>query len=102
MLSYNKENSKEILENKTVFVDFWASWCAPCRMLTPIFEAVSEKFNDQAVFAKCNVDEDERFAMKHGIAGIPCIVCFKDGKEIDRSLGFVSQEDLELFIKKNV
>lgn len=102
MLSYCKENATEVLKNKIVFVDFWAPWCAPCRMLAPIFEEVSEKFNEKAIFAKCNVDDDERFAMKHGIASIPCILCFKDGVEVDRNLGFVSAEELERFIEKNI
>lgn len=102
MLLYNKDNAKEILENKIVFVDFWAPWCGPCRALAPIFEAVSENFNDKAVFAKCNVDDNERFAMKHGIASIPCVICFKNGEEVDRNLGFVSQEELELFVQKNI
>lgn len=103
MLSYGKENAKDVLKNKIVFVDFWAPWCAPCRMLSPIFEEVSEKFKEkEVVFAKCNVDDDERFAMKHGIASIPCVICFKDGVEVDRNLGLVSSEELELFVEKNL
>lgn len=102
MLSYSKDNAKEILENEIVFVDFWAPWCGPCRALAPVFEDLAEKFSENAVFAKCNVDDNERFAMKHGIASIPCIICFKNGEEVDRNLGFVPQEDLELFIRKNI
>lgn len=102
MLSYSKDNAKEILENEIVFVDFWAPWCGPCRALAPVFEDLAEKFSENAVFAKCNVDDNERFAMKHGIASIPCIICFKNGEEVDRNLGFVPQEDLELFVRKNI
>ena len=102
MLVYNKDNAKEILENKVVFVDFWAPWCGPCRALRPIFEELSEKYSESAVFAKCNVDDDERFARKHGIASIPCIICFVNGEETDRSLGFLPQEEIELFIQRNI
>lgn len=102
MLVYSKDNAKEILENKVVFVDFWAPWCGPCRALGPIFEDLSEKYSESAVFAKCNVDDDERFARKHGIASIPCIICFVNGEETDRSLGFLPQEEIELFIQRNI
>lgn len=102
MLAYNKENAKEILKNNVVFVDFWAPWCAPCRALAPVFEDLAEKYKESATFAKCNVDDDEHFARKHGIASIPCIICFVNGEETDRSLGFLPQEEIELFIERNI
>ena len=102
MLVYSKDNAIEILENKVVFVDFWAPWCGPCRALGPIFEDLAEKYGGSAVFAKCNVDDNETFARRHGIASIPCIICFVNGEEVDRSLGFLPQEEIELFIQKNI
>jgi len=102
MQAYNKENAKELLSNKVVFVDFWAKWCGPCRALGPVYEDLAEKYNGSAVFAKCDVDEDQRFAMKHGVASIPCIICFVNGEEVDRSVGFLPQEELEIFIQRNI
>ena len=90
--------------DKTVYCDFWASWCGPCRMLAPVFEEVSDKYEDKAIFAKMDVDEDssEAAAIKYGITSIPNIIAFKGGKPVDNNLGFVPQSALESFIEKNL
>ena len=102
-------NGKELEElisttDKTVFCDFWATWCGPCRMLGPVFEEVSDKYEDKAVFVKVDVDEEESesAAIKYGITSIPNIIAFKNGVPVDNSLGFVPQQVLEGFVEKNL
>ncbi|MBO5240304.1 MAG: thioredoxin [Clostridia bacterium] len=100
-------NGKELEEmlasaDKTVFCDFWANWCGPCRMLAPVFEEISEKYDEQAVFVKVNVDEAEDAAMKYGISSIPNIIAFKGGKPAASNLGFVPAPVLENFVKNNL
>ena len=91
-------------ENKTVFCDFWASWCGPCRMLAPVYENISNKFENEAVFVKMDIDEEESesAAVKYGITSIPNIIAFKNGQPVASSLGFVPQERLESFVKENL
>ena len=99
-------NSKELEEiisasGKTVFCDFWASWCGPCRMLAPVFEELSEKYEGQAEFVKVDVDENEEAAVKYRITSIPNVTAFKEGKPVASNLGFVPAAVLEQFIEKN-
>ena len=107
MVKYvNGKDLEELIANsdKTVFCDFWASWCGPCRMLAPVFEDVSDKYEDKALFVKIDVDEEdsESAAMKYGITSIPNVIAFKGGKPVDNSLGFVPQAALEGFVEKNI
>ena len=79
-----------------VLVDFFATWCGPCRMLAPIMEEISEELN---VF-KVNVDDEEELAIKYGIMSIPCVICFKNGQETNRIIGFHSKEEILELIKQ--
>ena len=96
----------ELLQNtdKTVFCDFWASWCGPCRMLAPVFEEISDKYEGEAVFVKIDIDEEdsEAAAIKYGISSIPNIIVFKDGKPVANNLGFVPEAALDAFVKNNL
>lgn len=107
MVKYvNAEGLEELVKNseKTVFCDFWASWCGPCRMLAPVFEEISDKYDEKAVFAKIDIDEEdsEAAAIRYGITSIPNIIAFKGGKPVDSSLGFKPEAMLEEFIKNNL
>ena len=104
MVKHVTANELEELINgdKAVFCDFWATWCGPCRMLAPVYEEVSNKYGDKAVFVKIDVDEEGEAAQKYGISSIPNIIAFKGGKPVDNSLGFVPQEALEVFVEKNI
>src|SRR5256885_14282928 len=73
--------------DQPVLVDFWAAWCAPCRMLTPTVEAVAEKFQGKAKVVKLNVDENIDASSRYGIKGIPTLILFRDGKEAERVVG---------------
>ena len=98
-----KSEFEEILAgDKVVFCDFWANWCGPCRMLGPVFEEISEKYEGQAVFVKVNVDDEEELAMQYRITSIPNIIAFKNGQPIDSNLGFVPAAALEQFVKDNL
>ncbi len=92
----NKEEfDKEVLTSKEiVLVDFYADWCAPCRMLAPILEEIE----DVNIY-KVNVDQEEELARSYGIMSIPCVISFKDGKEYKRSIGLVEKETLMELIK---
>ncbi len=98
----SKELEELVAGEKTVFCDFWASWCGPCRMLAPVFEAIAEKYEGQAEFVKLNVDEESEAAIKYGISSIPNIIAFQGGKVKNNSLGFVPAEALEAFVKNNL
>lgn len=89
-------------ESKTVFCDFWATWCGPCRMLAPVFEELSIEFDGKAEFVKIDVDENEDAARKYGISSIPNVIAFKNGKPAANSLGFVPANAMEAFVEKNL
>ncbi len=86
-----EEFKKDVLESRGfAFVDFYADWCGPCKMLSPIMDEIG---NEQSVY-KINVDEESELASEYGIMSIPCVILFKDGKEYARSLGFKTKEDI--------
>lgn len=78
-----------------VMVDFWAPWCGPCRMVAPIVEELAQAYDGQAVVAKMNTDENPRTPSRYGIMGIPTLILFKGGQEVDRVVGFAPRKALE-------
>ena len=91
----------EVLGKSTLsVVDFWATWCGPCQMLSPIVEEVSAEYED-VDFYKVNVDEEHRLAMQFGIQSIPTLAFIKDDKTVDLSIGLISKEELIDFIRRN-
>ncbi|MBQ8532306.1 MAG: thioredoxin [Clostridia bacterium] len=95
VLTVNKDNFETAVQNseKTVLVDFWASWCGPCRMVSPIVDEIAEE-NPQYLVAKVNVDEEPELAQKFGIQSIPTLIVFKDGKIADKMIGVRSKEQI--------
>ena len=89
-------NIDEVLASgKPVLIDFWATWCGPCRVLTPTVDEIASEFEGKAVIAKCNVDDCEDVAVRFGIRNIPTLLYFKDGQLAGRSVGLVSKADIE-------
>jgi thioredoxin 1 len=92
---------KEVLgAAKPVLVDFWAEWCAPCRMLAPTVAAVAEHYGASANVVKLNVDDNPSTAQRYGIKGIPTLILFRDGKEVERVVGATSKESIMRMIEK--
>lgn len=92
--------NKVISENKLVLVDFYADWCGPCKMLAPIIHEIKEELSEIVYVIKVNVDEEEELANKFNIYSIPTLVLIKDGKELDRKIGYNTKQILVDWINK--
>lgn len=101
----NESNFKEEVLNSTkpVLVDFWATWCGPCRMLSPIIEEIAAEKSETLKVGKVNVDEEPALATQFGIVSIPMLVLFKNGKIISTSVGYRPKDEIlnELKLYKN-
>lgn len=96
MKEINKDNfDKEVAQSKVpVIVDFWAPWCGPCRIVSPVLEKISSEYKNKLVFAKLNVDDNQEIAARHDVRGIPCMIVFKNGNEVDRIIGAYPEAQL--------
>jgi thioredoxin 1 len=95
--------SMEVLQaREPVLVDFWAEWCAPCRMMTPVIETLADQYSGRAQVVKVNVDDNPNTAQRFGIKGIPTFIVFKDGKEEERLVGATTQEAIARMIEKHI
>ena len=102
LLHINDSNFNEkINQNKLVLVDFFATWCGPCRMQGPILERVKDELGDQVEIYKLDVDEAEKSAKAYGVMSIPTLILFKDGKEVAKNVGLMSQERVLDMIENN-
>lgn len=91
----NDANFAEVLNSEIpVVVDFWATWCGPCKAIAPVVEEVAAEYEGKAVVGKCNVDECDDVPMNFGIRSIPTILFFKNGELVDRHVGVISKGDL--------
>jgi len=94
---------QEVLQHTSpVLVDFWASWCAPCRTMSPLVDAVAAEYVGRVKVVKLNIDENQSTAAKHAIMSIPTMIIFKEGKEVERLVGFISQRNLSEKIKSHL
>ncbi|MFH1714748.1 MAG: thioredoxin [Elusimicrobiota bacterium] len=94
----------QVMETKKgiALIDFWAPWCAPCQMISPIIENIAGSYKDDLAVYKINTDENPEVSSKYKVTGIPTLVLFKDGKEIKRLVGYHSQDDIEELINSNL
>ena len=86
---------KEVLRNQLpVLVDFWAPWCGPCRIVSPTLDKLSKEYTNKLKFAKLNVDDNQEIATQFDVRGIPCMIIFSKGHELDRVIGAYSEAEL--------
>ena len=93
VINLTSDNFEKEVAEGNVLVDFWAPWCMPCRMLSPVVDEVGEEVAD-AKIAKINVDEQESLAARFNVMNIPTLIVLKDGKEVRRSVGVIPKEEI--------
>ena len=101
ILHIQKEDWNKLqTSSKPVFIDFWAGWCAPCRMIAPTFERLAEKYGDAITFAKLDVDELPELANQFGIRSIPTLLLLQGGNEIERLIGVRPERELAQLLER--
>lgn len=101
MMELTKSNFNEvIMSQKPVLVDFWASWCGPCRMVAPIIEQIAEEYEGKITVGKVDVDEHGALAAEYAVVSIPTVILFKDGKPVEKLVGAHSFDDYADMIDK--
>jgi thioredoxin 1 len=94
------DNFQELVSgNKPLMVDFWAEWCGPCRMISPIVEELAQEYADQVVVGKVNADENDELTSEFGIRSIPTLLFFKNGEVVDKHVGAASKSVIESKLK---
>ena len=94
----NENFDKQVLgASKPVLVDFWAPWCAPCRMLAPAVEELAEEHTEEITVGKVNIDESPELAVRYRVSSIPTLIVFENGKEARRSVGLLDDDELAEF-----
>lgn len=94
VIHLTKDNFELVTASGTVLVDFWATWCGPCRMQAPILDELDKELGDKVKICKVDVDEQPAIAQNFGIMSIPTLIAFRDGKQIEKRVGVQSREEL--------
>ena len=96
VISLNERNfDEEVLKSdKPVLIDFWASWCGPCKMMSPVIDAIAEEMGEKVKVCKINIDEEQNLAVKYNVMSIPTFIVIKDGKEVSRSVGVQDKSEI--------
>lgn len=100
LIHLEKENFNDLIKEGVVLVDFFAEWCGPCKMISPIISEIANELTDIKV-VKVNVDEHPDISQNYGVMSIPTLILFKYGKEVAKNVGFMPKDDLIEFINNN-
>ena len=98
----NEFENQVLKSTLPVIVDFWAEWCGPCKMLTPILEELSDELKDEVNIIKVNLDENQELAMKYSIRSIPTLLLFKDGDLLDTKIGLLPKKDIIEWLRSKI
>ena len=104
VVTITKENFEaEVLHStKPVLLDFWATWCGPCKMLSPVIDGLADRYEGKVLVGKVNTDEQPELAVRFGVMSIPTVIFLKDGKEIDRKVGVMSEASYTAVLDANL
>ena len=101
-INSTQEFDNMIKQNKYVLVDFWAAWCAPCRMVAPVIEKIAEQYSGKINVAKVDVDAQQELAIRYGIQSIPTVIFFKDGRIASKEIGVKPMSSFARMIDGNI
>ena len=101
VITLNEKNFEEevLKSDKTVLIDFWASWCGPCKMMSPVVDQIAEEMNDTVKVGKVNIDEEQSLAVRYNVMSIPTFVVIKNGKEVGITIGVQDKEEIKSMLK---
>lgn len=98
----NTQEFNELMNEKAVLVDFFATWCGPCKMLSPVLEGVAEKMKDKVTIVKVDVDRSPDLAAKFGVMSVPTMIMLKNGRQVDAFSGYMPEANLMANIERNL
>lgn len=98
----NTQEFNELMNEKAVLVDFFATWCGPCKMLSPVLEGVAEKMKNKVTIVKVDVDRSPDLAAKFGVMSVPTMIMFKNGRQVDAFSGYMPEANLMANIERNL
>lgn len=101
IVNANDQSFNEEISDGLVLVDFWATWCGPCKMIAPVLEELDSDMGDSLKIVKVDVDENQETAQKFNVMSIPTLILFKDGEQVDTAHGYQPKEALAEFVNKN-
>jgi len=99
VIELNQSNFLSTIKKGVALIDFFAEWCGPCRMLSPIIEEIASSMKGKAIFAKIDIDKESHLASDYEVSSIPTLILFKDGKEINRIVGLRDGEAIKKFVE---